>query len=175
MNRSQPFNFFRTQNNDVTFIIFLMPTGTKSPLMINVYPYIAFASNIGQIPLDYALFAAQNPVIDGQYVYHSLFEAMVDSFYAAVEKNGAQNVPIVVAETGWPTAGNEPYTSVGNAQAYNQRLINKMKQSGTPRRPGILLECLIFAMFNEDQKPVGVEQNWGIHYPNMNPVYPLVF
>lgn len=52
-----------------------------------------------------------------------------------------------------------------------------MKTIGTPRRPDDILDILlfIFAMFNEDEKPVGFEQNWGIHFPNMDPVYPLTF
>ncbi|KMT20022.1 hypothetical protein BVRB_1g000420 [Beta vulgaris subsp. vulgaris] len=149
--------------------------GTNNPLLINVYPYIAFASNPTQIPLDYALFNAQQPVIDGEYTYYSLFEAMVDAFYAALEKIGANNLNVVVSETGWPNAGNDPYTSKQNAQTYNQELIDKMKQTGTPRRPNNILDIFIFSMFNEDKKAVGVEQNWGFHYPNMDAVYPLTF
>lgn len=100
---------------------------------------------------------------------------MVDAFIAALDKNGGENVTLVVSETGWPTAGNEPYTSAENAQVYNQRLVDKMKQAGTPRRPSQKFDIFIFAMFNENKKPVGIEQNWGIFYPNMNPVYPLHF
>ncbi|KAL2926505.1 Lichenase-2 [Bienertia sinuspersici] len=144
--------------------------GTNNPLLVNLYPYFAYAENPGQISLDYALFKAQQPVVDGQYSYYSLFEAMVDAFNAALEKVSASNVTIVVSETGWPSAGNDPYTSKENAQSYNQNLIDKMKSKGTPRKPSNIMDIFIFAMFNEDKKPSGVEQNWGLHYPNMDPV-----
>ncbi|XP_074265084.1 glucan endo-1,3-beta-glucosidase-like [Silene latifolia] len=148
---------------------------TNNPLLVTLYPYMAYASDPVNISLGYAQFNPENPIIDGQFKYYSLFEAMVDAFYAALEKNGGPNVPLVVAETGWPTAGNDPYTSVSNAQTYNQNLINKMKNVGTPKRGSSILDIFIFAMFNENQKPAGVEQNWGIHYPTMEPVYPLTF
>ncbi|CAO2834712.1 unnamed protein product [Amaranthus hypochondriacus] len=149
--------------------------GTNNPLMVNLYPYFAYASNPSKIPLDYALFNTTQPVIDGNYKYFSLFEAMVDGFYTALEKIGGNNVTLVVSETGWPTKGNDPYTSTQNAEFYNQRLINKMKTVGTPKRPNDLLYIFIFAMFNENKKAPGVEQNWGMYYPNMDPVYPLKF
>lgn len=50
---------------------------------------------------------------------------MVDAFYVAMEKIGRGDVEVAVAETGWPTAGNNPSTSIQNAQLHNQRLIIK--------------------------------------------------
>ncbi|XP_021748870.1 lichenase-2-like [Chenopodium quinoa] len=166
---------FNNESKEIMIAIIKWLQTINSPLFINVYPYFAFASSPTDIPLNYALFNATNPVIDGPYTYTSLFDAMVDSFYAALDKNGGENLAVVVSETGWPTAGFEPYTSIQNAQTYNQKLIDKVKATGTPRRPSALLDCFIFAMFNEDQKGEGVEQNWGLHYPNASPVYPLTF
>ncbi|XP_021760267.1 probable glucan endo-1,3-beta-glucosidase BG4 [Chenopodium quinoa] len=166
---------FNDQSKEIMIAIIKWLQSTNNPLFINVYPYFAFASSPTDIPLDYALFNAQKPVIDGQYTYTSLFDAMVDSFYAALDKNGGENLAVVVSETGWPAAGNEPYTTIQIAQTYNQKLIDKVKATGTPRRPSALIDCFIFAMFNENQKEEGVEQNWGLHYPNANPVYPLIF
>lgn len=71
------------------------------------------------ISLGYALFNPNQPVIDGDYKYYSLFEAMVDSFVAALDKNGGANVPVAVSEIGWSTAGDDPYTSKENPQTYN--------------------------------------------------------
>jgi len=149
--------------------------GTNNPILFNVYPYFAYVASPDKIPLGYALFNTDQPVIDGEHEYHSLFEAMVDAFYAALEKTGGSKLTVAVSETGWPTAGNEPHTSKLNAQTYNQNLINEMKQRGTPRRPDDILDIFIFSMFNEDEKPAGVEQHWGIHYANMDPVYILTF
>ncbi|KAK3034493.1 hypothetical protein RJ639_032482 [Escallonia herrerae] len=45
------------------------------------------------------------------------------------------------------------------------------KLTGTPKRPQTYVEGFIFAMFNENLKPDGVEQNFGLFYPSMDPVY----
>lgn len=146
-----------------------------APLMVNVYPYFPYSSDPSHVSFQYAAFqAGADPVIDGDLKYDNLFDAMIDSIYAALEKIGAGNVNLIVGETGWPTAGNEPYTSKDNAMAYNSGLISHLSTgAGTPRRPNQALNAFIFAMFNEDQKPSGVEQNWGIFSPSMTAVYPL--
>ncbi|KAE9613300.1 putative glucan endo-1,3-beta-D-glucosidase [Lupinus albus] len=151
-------------------------TKTGAPLMANVYPYFAYKSNPKDISIDYAMFQTNDPVIDGELKYFSLFDAMVDSVYAALEKIEARNVPLIIGETGWPSAGNDPYTSKIRAQVYNKNLLSHLDSGkGTPRRPGQALRVFIFAMFNENQKtPLGEENNWGLFYPNMNPVYPLL-
>ncbi|XP_028804655.1 glucan endo-1,3-beta-glucosidase-like [Neltuma alba] len=151
---------------------FLAQTG--SPLLINAYPYMAYASDPQHISFEYATFQAPSPIIDGNLKYFSLFEAMVDVVNAAMEKIGFGNVPILVAETGWPTKGNEPFTSIENAQTYNQKLLSFVQSGkGSPRKPTQPVDAFIFAMFNEDKKEGIVEQNWGIFNPDMSPIYPL--
>ena len=83
-----------------------------------------------------------------------------------------RSVGIVISESGWPSAGGTG-TTVSNAQKYNQNLINHVGK-GTPKR-STALETYIFAMFNENQKAAGVEQNWGLFYPNKQPVYSINF
>ncbi|KAI3991001.1 hypothetical protein MKX01_026185 [Papaver californicum] len=145
-----------------------------APLMINVYPYFAYASNPVDISLEYALFTSTTPVVDGTLNYYNLFDAMVDSFNAALEKIGMSDVNIAVSESGWPSAGNEPYTSINNAKTYNTNLLNHVLEGGTPRRPDHHYDTFLFSIFNEDLKqPAGVEQIFGLYYPNMKPVYPL--
>ncbi|XP_059656827.1 putative glucan endo-1,3-beta-glucosidase GVI isoform X2 [Cornus florida] len=46
---------------------------------------------------------------------------------------------------------------------------------GTPKRPGKSIETYVFAIFNENLKPPGTEQNFGLYYPNMTQVYHLNF
>ncbi|KAK8692253.1 hypothetical protein V6N13_075724 [Hibiscus sabdariffa] len=145
-----------------------------APLMINVYPYFAYSSDPAHISADYALFTSSKPVvIDAGLEYYNLFDAMVDSFNSALEKINFGNVNLAIAETGWPTVGNEPYTSVGNAQTYNKNLLNHVTRSGTPKRPGNIMTVFFFEMFNENLKQGPVEQNFGFYYPNMQPVYPF--
>ncbi|CAL5417341.1 unnamed protein product [Camellia sinensis] len=155
---------------NVTFVL----KQTGAPIMLNVYPYFAYASDPAHISLDYTMFSARTPIVDGQFQYFSLFDAMVDAYYMALKRIGAGSVPIAVSETGWPTAGNSPYTSIANAQTYNRNLLNHVTRQGTPRKPGRIIDTFIFAMFNENQKPNGIEQNWGLFYPNISPVYPFL-
>ncbi|MCL7048825.1 hypothetical protein MKW94_002098 [Papaver nudicaule] len=142
------------------------------PLFVNVYPYFAYASNPAEIRLDYALFNTTDIVVqDGNLQYSNLFYAMVDSVIWAVEKAGGPNVEIVVSETGWPSAGNGAITTVEHARMYANKMITTLMKSGTPKRPGHPMKTHLFAMYNENLKPEGVERNFGIYRPDLTEVY----
>jgi exo-beta-1,3-glucanase (GH17 family) len=152
---------------------FLATTGAS--LLANVYPYFAYRDNLNDIILGYATFQPGTTVHDdgNGLTYTNLFDAMVDSVYAALEKAGAPNVTVVVSESGWPSAGG-PAASADNARNYNQGLIDHVGH-GTPKRPEPL-EAYVFAMFNENQKPGELtERNFGLFYPSKSPVYPITF
>nr|AIT56227.1 beta-1,3 glucanase 5 [Musa AB Group] len=89
-------------------------------------------------------------VIDGPYGYKNLFDAMLDATYVAMEKVGGAGVAVVVSESGWPSDGGYA-ANISNAQTYNQNLIN------------------------HNQKEAGTERNFGLFYPDKNPVYPISF
>ncbi|KAL6853409.1 hypothetical protein ACP4OV_019438 [Aristida adscensionis] len=151
---------------------FLADTG--APLLANVYPYFAYRDDHVNISLNYATFRPATPVNDGALTYTNLFDAMVDAVYAALEKAGAPGVRVVVSESGWPSAGGFA-ASVESARAYNQNLVNHALQ-GTPRRPSLVVETYVFAMFNENQKPGDeTERHFGLFYPDKSPVYPITF
>ncbi|XP_038977417.1 putative glucan endo-1,3-beta-glucosidase GVI [Phoenix dactylifera] len=145
----------------------------KTPLLVNVYPYFAYASQPENVRLDYALFTAPSTVVvDGALGYTNLFDAVVDAMYSALEKAGHPDVNVVVSETGWPSAGDATGATMENAMTYNNNVVAHVtSNTGTPKRPGNVMETYIFAMFNEDLKPAGVEQNFGLYYPNMTKVY----
>ncbi|XP_010277204.1 PREDICTED: putative glucan endo-1,3-beta-glucosidase GVI [Nelumbo nucifera] len=149
----------------------------QSPLLVNVYPYFAYNGDSKNIQLGYALLTSTNVVtVDGSLRYDNIFYAMVDAVYAALEKAGGPNVEVVVSETGWPSAGNGNIATTANARSYINNLIGHVSAgSGTPRRPGKALETYLFAIFNENLKPAGEEQNFGIYYPNMTEVYHVNF
>ncbi|CAO2181774.1 unnamed protein product [Urochloa humidicola] len=148
---------------------------TGAPLLANIYPYFAYRGNPRDISLGYATFQPGTNVRDNGngLTYTNLFDAMTDAVVAALEKAGAGNVGIVISESGWPSAGGFG-ASVDNARTYNQGLIDHVGR-GTPKRPGSM-EAYIFAMFNENQKGGDeTERNFGLFYPNKQPVYPIRF
>ncbi|KAL6330875.1 hypothetical protein AAG906_009303 [Vitis piasezkii] len=146
-----------------------------SPLMINVYPYYGYVGDPANVPLDYAVFRANGTVVqDGPLGYSNLFDAMVDAFYSAMEKAGGSTVGVVVTESGWPSAGKGNVTTPEIAGTYNRNFLAHLNANGTPKRPDAKIDGYIFAMFNENLKPgAATEQNFGLFYPNKQPVYPV--
>ncbi|XP_021729174.1 glucan endo-1,3-beta-glucosidase-like [Chenopodium quinoa] len=148
-------------------------TSNNSPLLVNIYTYFAYISNQHDINLNYALFMSPGTVVtdpNNGKNYQNLFDAMVDSIYAALAKVGAPNTAIVVSETGWPSAGGVAAT-VNNAGTYYRNLINHVKQ-GTPLKPGQAIETYLFAMFDEDKKPGAItERHFGLFTPTKVPKY----
>lgn len=154
---------------------FLVENG--SPFMANVYPYFSYNYNKAQISLDYALFRSSDPVVNDEgRLYKSLFDAQVDSLVSAMEKSGHPDIPIVITESGWPSAGSEAAT-VENAKTYTNNLIKHvLSNAGTPKRPGRNIESYIFALFNENLKSGDEpERHFGLFYPDQNPVYSVNF
>ncbi|CAL4946978.1 unnamed protein product [Urochloa decumbens] len=152
----------------------------SAPLLVNVYPYFAYSADPSSVPLDYALLqsaSAAAVVTDGGVAYTNMFDAIVDAVYAALGRvQGAEGTEVVVSETGWPSGGAGAGATVGNAAAYVNNVVRHVGSGrGTPRRPGKAVEAFIFAMFNENQKPEGVEQHFGMFQPDMTEVYHVDF
>jgi exo-beta-1,3-glucanase (GH17 family) len=148
-----------------------------APFMANVYPYFSYIGDRNDISLDYALFKSTSAVVqDVGRSYSNLFDAMVDTLLSAMEALGYPNVPIVITESGWPSAGADVAT-VENAQAYNNNLIQHvLSNAGTPKRPGTSIETYIFAIFNEDKKTGDeTERHFGLFNPDQSPAYSVNF
>ncbi|KAK7264062.1 hypothetical protein RJT34_31665 [Clitoria ternatea] len=150
-------------------INFLVENG--SPLLVNVYPYFAYINDQKDITLEYAIFLQQGTNEAG---YQNLFDAMLDSFYAALESVGASNLNIVVSESGWPSEGGDGATGE-SAATYYGNLITHAK-GGTPKRPNGPIETYLFAMFDENKKPgAETEQHFGLFRPDKLPKYQISF
>ncbi|XP_010443128.1 PREDICTED: glucan endo-1,3-beta-D-glucosidase [Camelina sativa] len=150
---------------------------TSSHLMVNAYPFFAYAANANKISLDYALFKDNAGNVDSGngLKYDSLLDAQIDAVFAAMSAVGFNDVKLVVTETGWPSAGDENEIGAGsaNAAAYNGGLVKRvLTGNGTPLKPKEPLNVYLFALFNENQKtgPTS-ERNYGLFYPNENKVY----
>ncbi|KAI3433120.1 uncharacterized protein J3R85_007328 [Psidium guajava] len=163
------------QSAIVPLLQFLHDTG--SPFMANVYPYISYLSEARHMSPDYALFrGGGKPVHDGALIYDNMFDASVDAFVWAMEKEGFGGVAVVVAETGWPTAGGEAASAV-NALAFNGNVVRRAaSNAGTPKRPGVGVEVYLFGLFDENNK-VGeeYERHFGIYELNGAKAYNLSF
>jgi len=119
--------------------------------MMNIHPYPAYVNELGMkggrkgnkkakkkgVPVAYALGTSNSSVVvDGGLEYRSLLDAMYDTVLAVLDKAGYPDMPLIIGETGWPTAGAVEAT-VGNACRYlNQVIARASREEGTPRRPG---------------------------------------
>ncbi|KAG4962980.1 hypothetical protein JHK84_040059 [Glycine max] len=175
---------FNSSWNSTIYQLLQFLKNTNSSYMLNAYPYYGYTKGDGIFPIEYALFSPLSPVkqiVDPNTLFHynSMFEAMVDATYYAIEAFNFNNIPIVVTETGWPSFGgaNEPDASTKNAETYNNNLIMRvLNGSGPPSQPKIAINTYLYELFNEDKRkgPIS-ERNWGVFYANGSSVYSLSF
>jgi exo-beta-1,3-glucanase (GH17 family) len=168
---------FRDDVKDTMSSMLKFLSDNGAPFMANVYPYFSYIADRNDNSLDYALFKSTSTVVqDGDRSYSNLFDAMVDTLFSAMEALGFSNVPIIITESGWPSAG-EDVATVENAQAYNNNLIQHiLSNAGTPKRPGTSIETYIFALFNENNKPgAETERHFGLFNADQTPVYSVNF
>ncbi|OMO96846.1 Glycoside hydrolase, family 17 [Corchorus olitorius] len=147
---------------------------TKSPFMINPYPY--FELNTLGNNLDFALFKGGPGMFDKHSgkTYTNAFDVLLDRTFSAMSALGCGDVDIVIGETGWPSMADEGnVATVENALSYNGNLVKEILEGkGTPLMPNRKFEAYIFGLFNENKKPGTLtERNWGLFRPDYSPVY----
>ncbi|XP_024400251.1 glucan endo-1,3-beta-glucosidase [Physcomitrium patens] len=147
----------------------------NSVFMMNIYPFFAYRFDSVNIDINYALFNPNAPTInDSGRAYRNLFDAQVDSVYAAMSRLGYANTPLMITETGWASDGGGVGASLLNAKTYNNNLVQHVLRNGTPVRPNVKIQTFIFALFNENQKQgYPIEKNFGLYYPDKRPVYDI--
>ncbi|KAM7271440.1 hypothetical protein ACFE04_030654 [Oxalis oulophora] len=152
---------------------------TNSSFLINIYPYNVYRLN-SEIPLGFALFQEhpfnfRDDIITGVR-YRSLFDMMVDAVISAMAVAGHENIPVVVAETGWPSCGDdtEMDANLVYAEMYLRGLVNHLKSGiGTPLRKEGVKEAYIYDLV--DHCDHGKGRNWGILYRNLTNKYKIQY
>ena len=148
---------------------------SNAPFMVNPYPFFGFSADT----IDYALFVPNSGMFDDntKLRYTNMLDAQLDAVYSAMKVLGFEDIEIVVAETGWPTAGDPAQIGVDpmSASEYNGNLIRHVTSGvGTPLMPNRTFDTYIFALFDENLKPGPIyERNFGLFCPNMTPVYDI--
>ncbi|XP_012832719.1 PREDICTED: glucan endo-1,3-beta-glucosidase GIV [Erythranthe guttata] len=169
---------------------------TNSSLLVNLYPYNMYRIN-SEIPIGFVLFQEhpfnfRDDLITGVR-YRNLFDMMVDAVVAAMTVSGHESIPVIVAETGWPSEY-EARAAGNYAEMYLKGLIKHLRSGlGTPLRKEGVAEAYIYQLFDEVDSSYnngrnattaaaaemigGAEagQHWGIMYPNMTMKYNVDF
>ncbi|RWW85795.1 hypothetical protein BHE74_00005494 [Ensete ventricosum] len=150
---------------------------TRSPFLVNAYPFFAYKENPSTIPLDYVLFEPNSGVTDPNtnLNYDNMLYAQIDAVYSAMTAWGHTDIEVRISETGWPSKGDddEVGASPENAAKYIGNLLQRIAMNqGTPLKPSIPVDVFVFALFNENLKPGPTsERNYGLFYPDGTPVY----
>uniref|UniRef100_A0A251UD39 Putative glycoside hydrolase family 17, F-box domain-containing protein n=1 Tax=Helianthus annuus TaxID=4232 RepID=A0A251UD39_HELAN len=112
--------------------------------------------------------------------YRNLFDIMLDAVIVAMAVAGHENIPVVVAETGWPCydSNNEVEAREVYAKMYLQGLVNHVRSGkGTPLKREGATEVYVYELF--DRNDTGSEslgwQNWGFCYLNMSLKFDIDF
>ncbi|KAL0735428.1 hypothetical protein Bca4012_011638 [Brassica carinata] len=133
---------FNPQSREQLVPVLKFLSQTSTPIFVNIYPYFPYASDPVNIHLDYATSNTETVVVqDGPLGYSNMFDAMFDAFVWAMEKEGVKDLPMVVSETGWPSAGNGDLTTPDIAATYNGNVLKHIVSGkGTPKRPNSAIE-----------------------------------
>ncbi|KAL6977369.1 hypothetical protein U1Q18_026168 [Sarracenia purpurea var. burkii] len=167
--------FRRAWATDVLAPMLLFHRQTKSPFMVNPYPFFSWSPNNTQ----FVLFRP-NPGVRDRFTgktYTNVYDLLLDAVHSSMEKLGFGDVQIALGEIGWPSQCDPGLSicTVENARWHNLNVANKSASgAGTPLMPGRKFETYIFALFNENLKPGSIaERNFGLFRPDLSPVYDI--
>ena len=141
---------------------------------INIHPWFSYRTDPSRVPLSLALLTESHTV--GGVTYDNLLLMQLAAVRAALLRLDATfteaRLPIVVGETGWPTAGHADAT-VGNAATY----VNNVVRLGLDGRADVYL----FEAFDEQEKQALLgtiqdsteEKNFGVLREDRTPKYDI--
>ncbi|GLU01099.1 hypothetical protein SLE2022_184240 [Rubroshorea leprosula] len=166
---------FRSDIKDTMLQIVQFLSNNGDPFTANIYPFISLYDN-PNFPIDYAFFDNySSPINDSGRIYKNVFDANHDTLVWALQKNGYENMSIIVGEIGWPTDGDKN-ANFNYSQRFNQEFVSRVVAgTGTPMRPGPV-DAYLFSLIDEDAKsiqPGNFERHWGLFYFDGQPKYQL--
>ncbi|XP_010034154.2 glucan endo-1,3-beta-glucosidase 12, partial [Eucalyptus grandis] len=159
---------------------------TNSSFMVNIYPYNLYRLRC-EIPLGFALFQEQPFMYRDDLTtgvrYRNLFDMMVDAVVTAMAVAGHENIPVIVAETGWPNSSPDAAEIDANehySEMYVKGLLGHLRSGqGTPLRKEGVAEAYVYELVDEEAKETTSSQararNWGILYANLSEKYEVQF
>ncbi|KAI6670108.1 hypothetical protein NL676_004993 [Syzygium grande] len=134
----------------------------NSSFMVNIYPYNLYRLRC-EIPLGFALFQ-EHPFMYRDDLttgvrYRNLFDMMVDAVVAAMAVAGHENIPVIVAETGWPSSSPDATEIDANelySEMYVKGLLGHLRSGqGTPLRKEGVAEAYVYELVDEEAKRDG--------------------
>jgi hypothetical protein len=148
---------------------------SNSSFLINLYPYNMYRLR-PEISLEIELFQEHPFNFRDDFTtgvrYRYLFDIMVDDVVSSMAFVGYETIPVIVTETGWPSAGNELDANSGYAEIYLRGLVKHLKSgAGTPLLKDGVKAVYLYELFDKD----GSGRNWGILYPNGSTKYRIDF
>ncbi|KAL5540132.1 hypothetical protein UlMin_042356 [Ulmus minor] len=166
---------FRADIHDLMVAIVKFLSDNGGPFTVNIYPFISLYID-SNFPVEYAFFDGNpSPLVDGKATYSNMFDANYDTLVWALQRNGFENLPIIVGEIGWPTDG-DLNANMNYAQRFNQGFMSHiLGGKGTPMRAGPI-DAYLFSLIDEDAKsidPGNFERHWGIFTFDGRPKYQL--
>ncbi|CAH8360488.1 unnamed protein product [Eruca vesicaria subsp. sativa] len=155
---------------------------TNSSFLVNLFPYNMYRSSFS-IPVGFALFEEgpfnfRDDLTTGVR-YRNLFDMMVDAVISAMAVMGHENLPVVVAETGWPSSGidgGEVDATLLYSEMYLKGLLGHLRSGGgTPLRREGVAEVYVFELVERDDDGKRGVRNWGLLHRNLSSKYGFEF
>ncbi|KAI3419457.1 Glucan endo-1 [Psidium guajava] len=107
---------------------------------------------------------------------------MVDAVIAAMAVAGHENIPVIVAETGWPNSSPDATEIDANelySEMYVKGLLGHLRSGqGTPLRKEGAAEAYVYELVDEEANGTTSQaraRNWGILYANFSEKYEVQF
>ncbi|KAE8718083.1 putative transcriptional regulator RABBIT EARS-like [Hibiscus syriacus] len=155
---------------------------TNSSFLINLYPYNLYRLD-SEIPVGFALFQDypfnfRDDLVTGVR-YFNLFDMMADAVLTSIAVMGYESIPVIVAETGWPSGGGEAGEVEANeayAEMYLRGLVRHLKSGvGTPLKKDGVAEVYVYELMDHENAGSDKQRarKWGILSENMTRKYNL--